>query len=382
MKKLTDSCFCLVFILMLLTPFLFTNFKHDQISEINNSYLPELQWTESTPVGDRINDLENYLNMRIGFREQFLDLFQILNDRLFGIMEHPLYMYGKNEYVYFKNWGYIVDYQHLNLDQEYADELARSVQTFKDLITERGASFYYLIIPDKKTVYSEYMPKGMNQLGTVSKADQVMQSLRETDVNYLFLRDDLIEAKQHAQIFNVKYDAGHWNDIGAFYGISALYRRIRTDYPEIPMLTAEAYEIGTRHVDTLPVSHFAIDEELPVYKLKTSTAISDSDWMEEEFSFPASTPYWTRFVNPEKADLPKLLVFHDSYFFGRELFFTENFSEVTFIHRENLTGTAILKEYLDVLDPDIVVYEHPESGFWTKVFDLSDAGEQQADANQ
>ncbi len=375
MKKISDRCYCLLFLLMLITPFVFTNFKHDQTSEIDNSYLPEIEWEENTPVGKKIDDLENYLNMRIGFRNQFLDMYQALNDRLFGVMEHPLYMYGKDGYVYFKQWAYIVDYQHLNLNPDYADEIAHGLQVFSDLAAEHGADFYYLLIPDKKTVYPEYMPDGLNRFGDVSLTDQILQSLSGTDVKWLFLRDALLEAKQQHQVFDVKYDAGHWNDTGAFYGIRELYRRMRADYPEIPMLTEDEFDFGTEHVDSLLVSHFAIDEEVPRLTLKTSTAVVDEDWLKGDLSFPDPTSFRKRYVNPEKTGLPKLLIFHDSYIAGRERFFTENFSEVTFIHRYNLISPEKLAEYLDALAPDIVVYENPEAVFGTIRFNWPETGQ-------
>ena len=373
MKKISDRCFCLLFLLMLVIPFLFTNFRHDQTSEIDNSYLPELEWEESTPIGTRINDLENYLNMRIGFRNQFLDMYQILNDRLFGVMEHPLYMYGKDGYVYFKQWAYIVDYQHLNLNREYADEFAHGLQVFRDLAAEHGADFYYLLIPDKKTVYSEFMPDGLNRFGDISLTDQVLQSLGKTDVNVVFLYDAFMEAKQQHQIFDVKYDAGHWNDLGAFYGVRELLGRMKADHPEIPMLTEDEFDFGTDHVDSLLVSHFAIDEDVPRLTLKKSTAVVDEDWLNGDLRFPDATAFRKRYINPEKAGAPKLLIFHDSYIAGRERFFTENFSEVTFIHRYNLISPEIMEEYLNALEPDIVVYENPEAAFLTIRFNWPDA---------
>ena len=363
MGKVSERCFCLAFLLILFVPFLFTNFKKDQVSEIDNTYLPELQWSGDTPVGDRINDIENYLNARIGFRDQMLTMYQILNDRLFNLMEHPLYMYGKNGYVYFGTWGYIAEYQNRDLNQAYADELAGAMQAFSDLCREHGADLYYLVIPDKKTIYPEYMPDGLNKQGDVSRIDQILHSLSETDVKWIFPYDALMEGKQRELVFNVKYDAGHWNYNGAFYGIRALYALMRIDHPEIPMLREEAYDVSTEHADTLPVSRFPINEEIPVYSLKESSAVSDREWMDENLSFTAETAYRTRYINPEKPDLPKLLVLHDSYFFGKELFFTENFSEVTFIHRENLLGTKELKAYLNALHPDVVIIENPMTCF-------------------
>lgn len=360
MGKISERCFCLAFLLILFVPFLFTNFKQNQVSEIDNSYLPELQWSEDTPVGDKINIIEKYLNMRIGFRDQMLTMYQILNDRLFHLMEHPLYMYGKNGYVYFKFWTYIADYQNLIPDQEYADEFAREMKAFSDLSGEKGAKFYYLLIPDKKTIYPEYFPDGINKFDGVSRTEQILHSMSEEGVNWVYPYEALMEGKQHRQVFNVKYDAGHWNDFGAFDAVCGLYQRLRIDFPEIPMLSEEDYDISTDHVDSLLVSRFPIDEEVPVFTLKASTAVSDSDWLNENLDFSGGNYSRTRYVNPQKRGLPKFLLFHDSYFPGRELLFTENFSEVTFIDRSYLLGTKELENFLNVLKPDIVVFENPE----------------------
>ena len=231
-----------------------------------------------------------------------------------------------------------------------------------------------MLIPDKKAVYPEHLPDGLNQFGEISLTDQVLHSMSKLDVNWIYLLDALVEAKQHSQVFNVKYDAGHWNDLGAFEGLCELYRRLRADYPEIPMLTKDAYDMSMVHVSSLQVSHFAIDEDVPNYSLKVSTAIQDRDWLDKNLNFPDETAYRNRFINPEKRGLPKLLVIHDSYLAGRERFFTENFSEVTFIHRYNLAEGMILEEYLNILKPDIVVFENPSSSFGFHI-DVPEAGE-------
>ena len=93
MKKL-NSLFILLFMGMLIVPLLLTNVKKDQVSGIDNRKLPELNWSDAhVPVKDRIANAEEYLNMRIGRREISLTAYQLLNDRLFHLMEHPTYMY-------------------------------------------------------------------------------------------------------------------------------------------------------------------------------------------------------------------------------------------------------------------------------------------------
>ena len=101
----------------------------------------------------------------------------------------------------------------------------------------------------------------------------------------------------------------------------------------------------------------------PIYSLKKSTAVSDLDWLNRNLSFPKANIYRNQFVNSEKSNLPKLLVIHDSYLNGNEKYFSENISEVTFIHRDNLLGSRELEDYHEVLNPNIVVLENLERSF-------------------
>ena len=44
------------------------------------------------------------------------------------------------------------------------------------------------------------------------------EKLEEYGVNYITNEYVLKEKSETEQVFNVKYDAGHWNDLGAFTG--------------------------------------------------------------------------------------------------------------------------------------------------------------------
>ena len=77
----------------MIVPAAFLNTKEKQISSIDNKMLaewPGLDWTLKTNT-----KVEDYLNDRIGFREQAIEAYTELNDRLFHVMVHPLFMYGK-----------------------------------------------------------------------------------------------------------------------------------------------------------------------------------------------------------------------------------------------------------------------------------------------
>lgn len=360
MKKL-NSLFILLFMGMLIVPLLLTNVKKDQVSGIDNRKLPELNWSDAhVPVNDRIANAEEYLNMRIGLREISLTAYQLLNDRLFHLMEHPTYMYGKDGWVFFRNDDYVRDYQHLNLDQELIDRFTGWLQGMSDISREHGADFLYVLVPDKKTVYSEYFPEGINVRGDMSRTDMLLDALRQTDIEWMYLYDAMAEAKKSGLVNNVKYDAGHWNEDGAFAALRAVYERLREKHPDIRMLEEEQFTITTEHKSSLQVSHFPIDEDVPLYKLKKKKSGSDKDWLDANLEFADRNAFRARYVNPENEGLPKLLIFNDSYLAGKQKFFRENFSEVTMIHHDNLVNYQRFEEYLNALEPDIVIFENPE----------------------
>lgn len=363
MKKATELLFCLLFVGLLLVPLALTDFRKDQVSELDNTYLPEIDWSETVSPRDRIDQLEVYLNMRVGLRAPALDLYVRLNDRVFGLMDHPTYMYGREGWVFYKTPAYLLDYQHLNLDQPWAEHFAGWMQTFSDMAREQGADFYYLLIPDKKTVYREYFPAGFNVQGDVSRTDQVLAALEQTDVDWFYCLDLMLEAKKSLPVANVKYDAGHWNENGAFVVLQALLERFRERHPEIPALERSEFDVGAEHKDSLQTSHFPIDEDVPLYTRRQTDAKEDRDWLKTHLTAGERENYCTHYVDPSHPELPKLLVIHDSYLMHDEKFFLGHFSEITFLHRYNLTGPQVFRRWLEEIQPDIILFENPERSF-------------------
>ena len=361
MKKIGNILFAAVFALMLTLPLVTLNFKKDQISEIDNQYLPEISGETASQL---VKSTESYVNARIGFRAESLDAYQWLNDRMFGMLEHPNYMYGKDGHIFYKSAKYINGWQHLDLDEQWAAGFAEGMAGFEEYARSKGKGFVYLLIPDKNTVYAEHSPEEYHLRGELSRTDQVLTALKEQEVNFYWAKDTMMAAKAQMDVNNKKFDAEHWNENGAFVVFEELYERIRAFYPEVEPLRAEEFNVEEKIEPTLLTSNFRIDEAVPLYTLKESTAVDESAWLEESvFFLSKQSDYRTRYVNPKQSDKPRLLVFHDSYLMHKEKFFTEHFSEVIFIHRYNVRNQEVFERYIDLLDPDMIVYENPERSF-------------------
>jgi hypothetical protein len=96
---------------------------------------------------------------------------------------------------------------------------------------------------------------------------------------------------------------------------------------------------------------------------KVHFSYADDEQTEEFFadtviSFPSHNR--CHYENAAIADKPKLLIIGDSYLAGYERFFINHFSEYTFIHRYNVYNQEFLEDYVDKVDPDIVIFENPE----------------------
>lgn len=55
---------------------------------------------EEFEAGEFAEALEDYAQNRIDYRDEMIYLYTLANDKLFGEMVHPSYIYGKDGYVF------------------------------------------------------------------------------------------------------------------------------------------------------------------------------------------------------------------------------------------------------------------------------------------
>lgn len=91
-----------IFTMFILLPVAAFSWEPGITSEIDNRMLAENPFhAEAKIEGNGMSGaIENYINDRLGFRNQMILGYTILNDKLFGKMVHPTYQYGQNGYVF------------------------------------------------------------------------------------------------------------------------------------------------------------------------------------------------------------------------------------------------------------------------------------------
>ena len=346
-KKVIHCIYILLFLAMMLVPLYFTNTKKYSVSEIDNRTLaqaPDLQ-QEDFPAA-----FETYLKDRIGFRSEMINSYNVLNDALADELTHPHYTYGKDGQVFFKmtpNLTY----------NEYHQAFAEFVKKMQDYCESRGISFYFAFEPEKASVMRDYLPEGVNY--DDSWVDQMLAYMDSMGVHYIDNKSYLIEKSKTEQVFNVQYDAGHWNDLGCFYGTSNIFSRIHQDYPEVTELQEDEYMISTRVEPYLPVSQFEINESVPFFDRIDGCLDITPEYTHNLYVDPGHFHCHYFLNNAEDSErFPDIMFFQASYYNNRPQFPIARTHAYIGIH--SYQNVFNVDYYVNAFNPDIVVFEVAE----------------------
>ena len=354
MKKLQIATIILFFLLLSI-PVLTFNRKENVVSEIDNRELMNNPFGKNykggNGSGDLTEDIESYVQDRIGCRDEMILGYTVLNDKIFHKMVHPTYDYGKEGYVFFKT--------DRNIQfSEYHVKFAEMVKKLQDSCEERDIPFVFVFNPAKVTVLSEKLKDGINyDAGWVK---EFLELLDEEGVNYVDNTPLLIEkTEQGEMVFNKVYNAGHWNDLGAFYGSNAIIENLQQFYPELHVNQKDEYEIKQKLNTSLQVSEFPISEYEPIFELK-----EEVEDVTEQYSDVKLDDHYREFkcfANEKRRaeGAPRVLSFQGSYMNGMGYKFLENcFSEYYCV--QGYQNVLNFDYYYEIFHPDCVIFETAE----------------------
>jgi hypothetical protein len=339
---------------MLLIPLFAFNFEKEVISEIDNKILSYNPFDEDfvSETGNLATDVEDYVSDRIGFRDNMITAYTVINDKLFGEMAHPLYMYGKS--------GYVFNQLYANIEYtEFHSEFAKMIKKIQDYCEARDVPFVFVFEPSKASVMTDKLASGINY-----NRDWVNEFFAELDslgVHYIDNTEILTEKYLEGEVvFNQKYNAGHWNDLGAFYGVNNIISYLQQYFPSLEENDLSDYMETQKLRTTLPTSKFPIYEFEDVYEpLKEYLKMRDEYY--EELEIDESHNGFNYIINPEAEAVgsPKTLVFQGSYMNGMGHKFLQNaFGEYIAVH--NYINVTNFDYYFNIFKPECVVFEVTE----------------------
>lgn len=351
MKKIESFIFLGVVLAMLSIPGIFTNIEPNQSSKMDNRMLQEFPDRDSEEFRENV---ELYLSDRVGFREELITFYQTFCDKVFSKLVHPLYVYGKEGHVMMNHD--LTTFQHADVDQNYVENLGDYLKSLQDFCGSLGSEFLFFLCPNKESVYPEYFPNGYFVKDQPNRSDRIVENLMEKKVPFIFPRELFIELKKEELLYNRKYDTAHWNDTGCFYGSQEIIHYLNKSFPATGELSKNEFSVNEKLQQYLKNSYFRIDERVPDYSLKKTDSIEESEVF-VQISLTAPQLYHEYYRNIGNQELPRILIFGDSYFEYVSKFYLNHSSELLLLHTDNMKNAEY---YISLFQPDIVIVEFVE----------------------
>lgn len=351
-----------LFTSIIFLPLILLNTEANSVSLIDNRTLTENPFSLE---GDLTENIEDYVNDRIGLRDEMITAYTVLNDRLFTKMVHPSYSYGKDGYVFGAG---------LTTENEFSDfhiAFADMVEEIQDYCLDRDVPFLFVFNPAKPAVYQDKIKDGVNY--NREWVGLFFDELDKRNINYLDNTDTFIALREEGiEGFNQKYDANHWNDLGAFYGTQAMLESLNQMNNSIELNDLKDLSYSEDLQTSLLVSKFPINEKTPKIGLKAGIENLLGDYS-EELDLDDSYKAFAYYLNPglEKSDTPKVLCFQGSYMNDLgDRFLANALEEIICVH--NYQNVINFPYYFNIFEPDCVVLEIAEYTFAENYFNFED----------
>lgn len=288
----------------------------------------------------------------------------IYNQTIFGITKQsPVpdkVLIGKDNYLFLTTHGYPVDdYQgYKQLTQDDLDKIYMWIHAFKVWLDSQGIEFYYVIAPDKSTIYPEKLPDTIRQVGQTT-ADQITEYLSKRGIQVVDLRPILLQAKSMGYDLYYRTD-GHWNKLGAYVGYKAIiqelskkFKVMRSVYMPIHTITYTKPENKGDLYRMMGIESYPYFYDVIINYPVTFKVTYDNT----KCKVPRMQVTITQNINKK---LPKLLMYRDSFGDSLQLLLANNFCEAHFIWEYLWLSRKIDTQLIKKVKPDVVIIETVE----------------------
>jgi hypothetical protein len=231
------------------------------------------------------------------------------------------------------------------------------------------AKYVFIVIPNKESVYPEFMPDNYTSLSNQTWLDQIINAVRNDNIDIVDLREPLMEAKKHTLIY-VPEDT-HWNLVGANYAQYAILQHLSKDFPK---LNPVFYPLESFHETNSPdFTKLGIESyEGLVYMLGIDTNSTQPLFKESiaKCTTPAAIPlpsYWESMEEHQKEHTfratscdtasYRVAMYRDSFADSLAPYFSESFRYIAYLWTPRPNDMPTWDYFLDHLKPDIILDE-------------------------
>jgi alginate O-acetyltransferase complex protein AlgJ len=314
-----------------------------------------------------------FTNAFIG-RDALLTVYQGVRRDVFGAMP-PSVVKGKQDWLYYRSEaasdGHSLDdfMGHLQPNAATLAAWQRTIVARRARLAETGIRYLPVVAPDAVSIYPDHLPEEIRRRHGGTRLDAVMAQMPG---DILDLRSALRRQREAEDVYDM--NDTHWNDVGAFVAYQDITQTLRDWFPGLTPIDRSAMRVRTvmrgREVDFMisarlpmrlrpsayfdPIRPFAArcsDTGAPVLAPGATRDPKWNDLLPRNWVWSDSECPSKRFIQ-DAPDLPKAVVFHDSYMISLNPFLSQNFREVLYV-RARFDRSVVDREAPDVVIDEI-----------------------------
>ncbi len=295
---------------------------------------------------------ETFFADHLGFR----DLFTLVNSgiKILAFQKSPVdwMLPGKDGWLYYTGESSMDDVLgKASLKQAELEKWRISLQGKSNWLNRQGIRYFFMIAPDKQTIYPEYLPDYIQSRHAPQKRlDQFLSHMQDrSDVPILDVRADLTAAKKNHQIY-YRTDT-HWNWSGGWIAYQKMMERIAGWFPFVTPISPNRVNVADmpyKHGD-LTMGWGWMMGEREMARWVTQPCQANPVPRLNERSFEKKCP----------GTKLRAIVWRDSFLMLIEPFLSESFNQVIYVWQPNYDH-HLMKQLVAEIQPDLVIEERIE----------------------
>ncbi|MGE0734580.1 MAG: hypothetical protein AB7G15_11745 [Alphaproteobacteria bacterium] len=274
--------------------------------------------------------MDLYLRDHFGLRPHLVNLHLWLGRKL-GVSHTHNVLIGKRGWLFFRGDKVIEQYQ--GTDRFAEAELERWIDAMaanRRWLERRGVPLLVVIAPDPHGIYAEQLPDHIERVDA-GRLDQLVARLAQRPAfDFVDLRPALLAAKAREQVY-FKTDT-HWNTRGAYAAYRAIVDRLRSRFPDMPVLREDDLIRTERRavygLGRMLAPRGGIAEDDIELTPRAALTVGPVQTAPPPPRTHGQTPYIATTVNRAA---PRVLVIGDSYFGYMYRFFHGSFAKLTWL---------------------------------------------------
>ena len=361
MKALVKNTWVILFILLISFPLFDTIFsitgrvKGEQSAWAN---FPKFSLTEFKSFAHKF---DTFFNNNFSPRTRLFKLYSKFKMDFLKVSPDPANVILGKEGWFFLGDGHgayntMRDYRRTNIfSAGESEKLISIIQNDRAYLDSLHIKYYLAVAPNAQTLYPEFLPPNILMAKDSSRLDIIKEKLvKSIGFEIIDLRKPLLDHKNDYP-YPLYYKTNtHWNAEGAFIGYREIMKKIKKDFPDIPVVERNSFSAKENGYILADMPNMiGLGEEFKENKISLINKDQPA-FIQKSVDYPipsyyTSNPldYYIQFKSNKSKY--KVLVFRDSFGEFIKEFFPYSFSQSTFIWQRAIQRAIVEKEKPDVV---------------------------------